>query len=427
MKTECQSISEVERKLDVTIDGDQILKELDRAYRKLGQRVKIPGFRQGKVPRHVLEKYYKGDVENDVIGKLISSSYSDAVDQHSLHPVNQPQIQNQEFIPGQDFRYSARVEIRPELEVKNYKGLTVERPGSDVTDADVEAELERQRGYHAQVVPVEDRTEIEKGDLVACNFTGTVDGESFKGGNGVGYVIDTAEPNFLVPVVEALPGKSLSQKFEIDAELPTEFPNKDVAGKTAHFEITPVQLKRKQLPALDDEFAKDLGEFETLAEMRDKTRERLAKRAQDEAEDKYRDAVIDALIKENAFEIPPSLIERQLDLMLYQTLGNIPMPQLKAMGIDPNMLRTDMRSRAEWRVRRGMVLEGIADQEKIEIDSEAIEAKFKELSERLGQPEAKVRGAYKGDRIEELTFSMRLERALDLVIANLAGGTAVDK
>jgi trigger factor len=237
----------------------------------------------------------------------------------------------------------------------------------------------------------------------------------------VGYVINTAEPNFLLPVIEALPGKQVGEKFVVDAELPAEFPNKDVAGKTARFEVTAVQLKRKQLPALDDEFAKDLGDCETLAELRQKTRAQMEKRATDEADDKFRDAVIDALIKENAFEIPPSLIERQLDLMMYQTLGNIRAEQLKAMGIDTKMLRTDMRPRAEWRVRRGMILEGIAEQEHIEIDGDAIEAKFKELAEQLGQPEAKIRGAYKGDRVDELKFSMRLERALDLVIANLAG------
>lgn len=427
MKSECQEVSATERQLDIIIDGDTILKELNRAYVRIGKRVRIPGFRQGKVPRQVLERYYKGEVEGDVLSRMISDSYGEAISSHTLHPVNQPRIENQEFIPGQDFRYSARVEVQPEVELKNYTGLKVEAVEAKVDDGAVEAEIERQRNYHAQVLPVEDRDVIETGDLVVCNFSGTVDGEKFQGGSGNGYTIDTAAQEFIPEVVAALVGKKLNEAFEIDLTLDENFKNKEVAGKEAHFSVTPSQIKLKQIPELDDEFAKDLGDFEDLADLRAKTQDELEKQAKQEAEGAFRDAVVEALIEANPVEVPPTLVERQLDLMVYQSFGGIPAEQLSAMGLDPAKLREELREKAGQRVRKGMLLEAIAEKEGVEVSSDELDTKFAELATRLNQPEAKIRSAYRGEHIEELKFNMRLDKALDLVISQLEGAEAGDK
>jgi len=427
MKSECQTISPVMRKLDVTIDGEQIIKEIDKAYRKLGQRVTIQGFRKGKVPRVVLEQHYKAEVESDVLSHLIGDAYKEAVDEHKLHPVNQPQIKAGEFIPGQDFRYSAEVEIRPDIEIKRFKGLSATRSELRVaTDDEVAKELDRLRQRLTQVVPVENRDVVEKGDLVLCNFNGTVDGESFKGGQSVGYVIDTVEYNYLHGICEALPGKKLLDSFEVDATIPEGFHNKDVAGKRAHYKVTPTQIKRKQLPELDDEFAKDLGDYDNLQELRDKIRGELNQRYTDEHEDSYKKAVVDALIVENPFDVPPSLIERQIDVMLYQSVGRLPPEQLQAMGIDVAKVRDELRESAQWKVRRGMLLERIADLENIQAGKADVDKRIQELAEKLKQPVAKIRSAYQGEHAEELAFSIRLEQALKLVIDNLttAGGAA---
>ena len=427
MKSECQTISPVMRKLDVTIDGEQIIKEIDKAYRKLGQRVTIQGFRKGKVPRVVLEQHYKAEVESDVLSHLIGDAYKEAVDEHKLHPVNQPQIKAGEFIPGQDFRYSAEVEIRPDIEIKSFKGLSATRSELRVaTDDEVAKELDRLRQRLTQVVPVENRDVVEKGDLVLCNFNGTVDGESFKGGQSVGYVIDTVEYNYLHGICEALPGKKLLDSFEVDASIPEGFHNKDVAGKRAHYKVTPTQIKRKQLPELDDEFAKDLGDYDNLQELRDKIRGELNQRYTDEHEDSYKKAVVDALIVENPFDVPPSLIERQIDVMLYQSVGRLPPEQLQAMGIDVAKVRDELRESAQWKVRRGMLLERIADLENIQAGKADVDKRIQELAEKLKQPVAKIRSAYQGEHAEELAFSIRLEQALKLVIDNLttAGGAA---
>lgn len=425
MKSECQTLSPVMRKLDVTIDGEQILKEIDKAYRKLGQRVTIQGFRKGKVPRVVLEQHFKAEVESDVLSHLIGDAYKDAVDEHKLHPVNQPQIKAGEFIPGQDFRYSAEVEIRPDVELKKFKGLTASRGELKVaTDDEIAKELDRLRQRLTQVVPVENRDVVEKGDLVLCNFNGTVDGETFKGGQSVGYVIDTVEYNYLHDICEALPGKKLLDSFEVDATIPDGFHNKDVAGKKAHYKVTPTQIKRKQMPELDDEFAKDLGEYDSLQQLRDKIRGELNQRYSDEHEEGYKKSIIDALIAENGFEVPPSLIERQIDVMLYQSIGRIPPEQLQAMGIDVPKVRDELRQAAEWKVRRGMLLERIADVENIQAGKEDVDKRIQELAEKLKQPVAKIRSAYQGEHAEELAFSIRLERALQLVIDNLAGANA---
>ena len=421
MKSECQEISPTERQLDVVIDGDAILKELNRAYGRVGRQVRIPGFRQGKVPRQVLERHYKAEVENDVLSKLINDSYGEAVGEHKLHPVNQPRIDNQEFIPGQDFRYSARIEVQPEVVLNKYTGLSVAKVEAEFDDKVVEEELLRQQGYHAQVLPIEDRDLVEAGDLVVCNFTGTVDGEKFQGGSGQGFTIDTGAEEFIPEIVSALVGKKLNEAFELDFTLAEDFKNEDVAGKEAHFEVTPIQLKRKQLPELDDEFAKDLGDFESLEDWRTKTREDLQFKADEDAKLAFRDNVVKALIEANPVDVPPTMIERQLDLMVYQNFGGIPVEQLRKMGLDPNKLREDMRDTALLRVRKGMLLETIADKEEIEISKDQLDAKFVELAERLKQPEKKIRAAYKGEHIDELKFNMRLDKALDLVIAKLDG------
>ncbi|MBN2361812.1 MAG: trigger factor [Deltaproteobacteria bacterium] len=421
MKSECQTISPVMRRLDVTLDGEQILKEIDKAYRKVGQRATIQGFRKGKVPRVVLEQHFKAEVESDVLSRMIGDAYKAAIDEHELHPVNQPQIKAGEYIPGQDFRYSAEVEIRPEIEIKRFKGLSATRGELRVaSDDEVARELDRLRQRLTQVVPVEDRDLVEKGDLVLCNFNGTVDGETFKGGQSVGYVVDTVEYNYLHDICEALPGKKLHQTFEVEATIPEGFHNQDVAGKSAHFEVTPTQIKRKQLPEIDDEFAKDLGDYDSLQELREKIRGELNQRYSEEHEEGYKKAVVDALIAENPFEVPPSLVERQIDVMLYQSVGRIPPEQLQAMGIDVAKLRGELRPNAEWKVRRGMLLERIADLENVQASKEDVDKRIQELADKLKQPVAKIRSAYHGEHAGELAFSIRLERALQLVIDNLA-------
>jgi trigger factor len=421
MKSECQTISPVMRKLDVTLDGEQIIKEIDKAYRRLGQRVTIQGFRKGKVPRVVLEQHYKAEVESDVLSRLIGDAYKAAVDEHKLHPVNQPQIKAGEFIPGQDFKYSAEVEIRPDIEIKRFKGLSATRGELKVAgDDEVAKELDRLRQRLTQVVPVENRDLVEKGDLVLCNFNGTVDGETFKGGQSVGYIVDTVEYNYLHDICEALPGKKLLESFELDATIPEGFHNKDVAGKRAHYKVTPTQIKRKQMPDLDDEFAKDLGDYDNLQELRDKIRGEINQRYSDEHEEGYKKSVVDALIAENPFDVPPSLIERQIDVMLYQSVGRIAPEQLQAMGIDIAKIRGELRETAEWKVRRGMLLERIADLENVQTGKDDVDKRIQELAEKTKQPVAKIRSVYHGEHAEELAFSIRLERALQLVIDNLA-------
>jgi len=423
MKSECESVSPVMRKLDVIIDGEDLIKDISRAYRQLGTKVKIPGFRKGKIPRQVLERYYKQDVESDVLSQAISRSYSAAIDEHALKPVNQPQIKNSEFIPGQDFRFTAEVEVRPDIELVGFRGLEVTREDEAVSEDNIAAELERLRAAYTQVEPVEDRKEIEAGDLVATNFSGTIDGEAFQGSSGNGYILDTTAHNYIPEVIEALIGKPVGEAFEVEATVPEGFKNEEVVGKTAQFKVTPTQIKRKRLPELDDEFAKDVGDFETLAALKVKVQGDLEGRMKDSNDESFKEAVIDALIEKNPFDVPPTLIERQIDLMLYQTLGQLEPEQLKSMGVDVPKLREEMREKSEWKVRRGMLLEHIADIEKIEVGPKDLEERIAEVAERIGQPIAKLKGLYKGERAEELQFSIRLERALDLIIGSLVGAS----
>lgn len=421
MKTDCKETSEIERSLQVTVEGEVILREIDKAYGKLNHRVRIKGFRPGKVPRQVLERYYKGEVENEVLGRLVGEHYALAVKEHAMQPVSQPEIKNGEYIPGQDFHFSARVEIRPTIELKKYLGLQVTKAARSVGDADIDGEIERLRSQHSRVEPVEDRQVVQTGDLVVTNFKATVDGTEFQGGNGIGYIMNTAEPNFLPEVIAAIVDRPLGDAFQVEVDLPADFRNQDVAGKQACFEVTPLQIKRKVMPEVDDEFAKDVGDYASLGELRTKLRGELEQKFKTEDDDAFREAVVNALIEGNPFPVPPSLIERQLDLMLYQSIGGLPPEQLKALGIDLGRLREEMRQRAEWKVRRGMLLERIAETEEIDVNKQDLEDRLSEIAARTGQPMAKIKSMYNETTADDLRFSILLEQALKLVIDKLEG------
>jgi trigger factor len=416
MSSQLAEISPVVKQLNVVVDGQSITKELDKAYRKLGEQVSIKGFRQGKIPRQVLERYYRKDVEQDVLGKLIGEAFRDAVVEHKMEPVANPDINVGEFVPGQDLSFSARVEVRPTISLKDYKGLPATEPAWSVSDEDVERAVEEKRLLSSTVVPVEGRDTVQEHDLCTCNFSSAVDGVEYVGGQGSAYVIEPGAGIFVKGVEDALVGKKLGEAFEVDAQLPESFRNREVAGKVAHFKVTVTDLKTRQMPTLDDEFAKDVGDFEGLADLRKKLREDLEKQAKSHAEEKAKEELIKLLIDRNPFELPPSLVERQIDASLYSMVGRLNADQMSRLGLDRQKLREDLREGAVRSVRTVLLLEAVADEEKIELPPDELELYFHRTAMATGQAIHRVREAFRNeDRLTELKARMRRERALDLV------------
>lgn len=420
IRTEIKELSPVERELSIVVPGDAVAKELDKAYRKLSQRVRIKGFRQGKVPRYVLEQYYKDQTEADVLERLVGESYREAVESHGIQPVAQPAIDTRaELISGMDFAYSARVEVKPQIELKKFEGLKLTKKSYKASDEDVHRELDSLRERLVKVVPVEDRDTVQQGDLVECNFSGTVDGEHVRGLSGVAYVVEVGAGRFYPEAEQALVGKKLGERFEVDVTLPEDFRTEAYRGKTARLSIKPEELKTKVVPALDDEMAKDVSdEFETLDDLKRSIREGLEKQAEARTESELRDAAVDQLIEENPFEVPASLVDRQAEQLAIDNLSRLP-PQAaeRIWQSQGTRLKEDARPRALRQVRAGLLLEALSKKLDIQIGDEAIEQHLEKLAEAARQPLKTLKNLYKkGPRREQLAQQLSMEKALDAVI-----------
>lgn len=421
IRSEMKQLSPVERELSVVVPGTEIAKELDRAYRELSQKVRLKGFRQGKVPRYVLEQYYKADTEQQVMEHVVGASFREAVKTHSIEPVANPQIKTAgELIPGMDFAYSAKVEVKPAIEIKEFAGLALKRNRYEVTDADIAKELDSLRERHAKVVAVEGRDTVQQGDLAETNWSGEVAGEHVKGMSGLSQVIEVGAGAFAFKEAEqALVGKKVGDSFTVDVKVPDDYRVQSARGQDAKLTLKVLGLKQKTLPALDDELAKDISdEVESLEQLRTKIRTELENMAKARSESETRSVVIDALIEKNPFDLPQSLVDRQAEQMAAERLNRLPPEQAEAVwqarGVQ---LKEDARPAAIKQVRISLILEELVKREKIEISDADLEAHFEKVAAELGSTVKNVKNVYKkGRRQDELRFQLATNRMLDRVI-----------
>ncbi len=421
IRSEIKELSTVERELAIVVPGDAVAKELDRAYRELSGKVRLKGFRPGKIPRYVLEQYYKAQTEQQVLEKVVNTSFRQAIKNHDVAPVNNPAIQApSELIPGMDFAYSAKVEVKPVIEIKSWKGIKLDKTVYAVTDKDVDSELTRLRESHAKVAPVEGRDTIQQGDLVETNWSGTVDGEPVKGLSGVAYVIEIGGGVFPYKEAEqALVGKKLGEDLSVDVKLPADFRVESLREKTATFKMRPLTIKEKTLPALDDEFAKDVSEeLETLAQLKDKIRSEVEKVSEQRTKNQVRDAVISALIEQNPFEVPASLIDRQCETLVVDRLQRLPQQQAEMIWqTQGQRLKEDAKPQATKTVRISLLLEELVRQEDIKVTEAELEDHLEKMAKELNTPLKTVKQVFaKDNRLDELEFQLATQKALDAVI-----------
>ncbi len=421
-RAQVKEISTVQRELSIVIPGDQVAKELDRAYRKLSQKVRLKGFRQGKVPRYVLEQYYKEQTEQDVLERIVGESYREAIESNKLTPVAPPEIQAQaELIPGMDFAYQATVEVKPAIELKKYKELELTKKAYTVADESVQRELDTIRERFVKVVPVEDRDTIQQGDLVQCNWSGTVEGEHVRGLGGVSYVVEVGGGRFYPEAEQALVGKKLADGFEVEVTVPDDFRVEAARGKKALLSIRPEQIKRKEVPALDDELAKDVSdEFETLEDLKKNIKEGLERQAAARTKNEVRETALDVLIDENPFEVPNALVERHCEQLAADALSRLPEEQAQRIwAVQRQRLMEDARPRALKQVRAGLLLEAITAKEDISVSEEDVDNHLKKIAEEAGQPLKTLKNLYKsGRRRDQLKDQLATEKALDIILAN---------
>jgi trigger factor len=410
MKVQVEELSSIEKKLSIEVDSARVSQELNRAYTQLGQQVKLPGFRQGKVPRRILEQRFRAQVENDVVQRVVQSAYMEAIREHKVDVVSQPQVTPQELKADQPFSFEARVEVKPKVEAKDYQGLPLPKADATVSDGEVDAQLQNMRESASRLEPIEGRDVAAAGDFASIDFEATIDGAPFPGSKAEGITVEIAPGELVESNIAQLEGVKVGASKEIDYTFPADYRVEEVRGKTAHFRLDLKGLKKKITPELNDEFAKDanLG-VQTLGELKEKLKGDLQKAQENKLQTEQREALIKALVERNPFEVPQAMVERALDSMLEGALR-----QMARSGFDPRRLnlnfmqiREEMRERALQEVKGTLLFEAVALKEGIQASDADIDKKIAELATESGQPESAVRKFFK-DPEERFGLGLRL-------------------
>jgi len=429
MKINVETISPVERKLSIEVPPERVSKELDKAYVSVGRRAKLPGFRPGHIPRSVLERNFKHEVERDVAERIVNLTFVEAAREKGIEPVATPNVSLEgPLVPGAEFKYTAKVEVRPAIAPKEYRGLAVTRTTVVVTEEAVGAELEKLRDRFGSLEALEGREVAEEGDWAVIDHEGTVEGKPFEGSTAEGVSVRAAQGKIEEGNIPQLVGKKVGETVEFDEPFAADHRNEQLRGKTTHMKVTLRGLRFRKLPELDDDFAKQVGVegLETLEGLKGRIRADLEKREKRKTEADFKDALIKAALAKNDFEVPPSMVERTIDNMLESTVERFSRMGLDVAQLDLDVarLRGDLREQALLQVRGSLLLEAVADAEKIEVAAEDLQAELAKLADENGVPLNKVQQQMRSAEARAaLQSRVREDKALSL-LAESASVTA---
>ncbi len=418
MNVNIESSSTLRRKVTIELEADEIRSELDRAYNELRRTVHLKGFRPGHAPRQLLERFFGDQVRGDVIQKLIKESTDKALAEHDLKPVAEPEIVTEETDLSKALRFSAVFDIKPQIEVKDYQGLKVPRPTIKVSEQEVDATLERLRERMAPLKKVTDRNTVQAGDFAILEIEGFEDGKAIPGAKTEARLMEVSAKTLAHGLHEVLIGAEVGKPVRKVKTYDAEYREKDLAGKSVEWRANVKELFIRELPALDDEFAKDHGECQTLEELRVKVRERLLKQAHDEAEAHVRQGLLDIVIERNPVEVPESLIAREsqgLQAEMAAMLEAGGMARAEAIErVREN--REELAPRAEKRARTGLILDALADQERVEIGDDEVAERVASMVTHSGERERAARHYAEPENLAALKHSMRREKTLQLLL-----------
>lgn len=411
MRFEVESIGDVKRKISVEVSAETVNSEIEAAYNKLKNQVKIDGFRKGKVPRSILERYYKGHVEDDVANKLINDGFNKALSDRDIYPVSDPEVEPEQFVPGSAFKFTATVEVRPDVKIKSYDGLKIKKEKVSVTDAMVDDRIDAIRKQNLMLNDV-DRP-LKDGDTAIIDFEGFMNGVPFKGGKGEGVPLKIGAGKFIPGFEEQLVGLSGGADKEISVKFPDDYGHKEFAGKDATFKVRVKGVKEEILPALDDEFAKDLG-FETLDKLKAQVKDGIEKEQEARVKTKMREQVMDALIEGNQFEVPQSMVKKQENFLMEELKKRYGSAGLES----DNEVKKDLKKRALDQVRAALILIEIAKKEGLKVTDSDLDERLNSMAADAHTDVATVRGYYEKNKLMEAVRREILDdKIFDLVIS----------
>ncbi len=415
MQVAAEKLSPVLLELAVEIEASQVNDELAKAYRKLGKSAKIRGFRPGKAPRQVLAQVYGPRVQQDVAQRLVDQTYQEAIGQQKVQTVSQPRIEPSEVKDNKPFSYKARVEIVPEIEAVNFEGFEIKRPSTKVTDEALNEELEGLRRANSTLEPPKRKRGAKEGDMLTLDFEVVVEGEVVEGAGAKDFDVELGKNQLLPDIEKAVLKKKPGESASAEVEMPDSHPNPQLKGKKAEFRIEIKDLKERVLPELDDEFAKDLGDFEGLDALKAELSKDLEKRLTEQADNAVAEALVAKLVEANPIDIPPALVRQQNQVSEQELVA-----QARARGQQvrqlPQELRAQIQQDSEMKVRAGLLMAEIAKKEEIKIGDKELEEGMTELAEQTGKNIAKIRAEYRDPKKREMLVGMILEnKVLDII------------
>jgi len=419
MKIDVDTLTPVQRRIRVEFPPDAVEKEFFQVYENLGRRARIKGFRQGKVPRSVLQGLYGDEIKGEVLSRLVEHSLREVVKSHGLKMVSRPEIDANELNEGKTFVFSALVEVKPEIQVKNYIGLEVEKVKLSVGEAQVEMALRHLQEEHAQLEPVEDRDVVEAGDFVVLDFVGSIDGKPFPGGRRENYPLEIGSGRALPQFEAAIVGLKKGREHTISFDYPTDYFNQELAGKVAVFSLTVQAIKKRVLPLLDDEFAKDHGESASLDELKRKLRVRLASELEEIQITDLKEKLLARLIEANAFEVPPAMVDRQVRYLMERRQARLAAegPSSSEKQFSAEQLRKDLEPQARRQSQATLLIEKIAEAEGIKVSDEEVQLRIEKIARTAGDKGAAVRELYRpSDAREGLRSEMVFDRTVEFLL-----------
>ncbi len=412
--------------LEVEVSSERFSEALDKAFKQVVKRINVPGFRKGKVPRRIFEmRFGIESLYQDAVDVLLPEAYQEAVDETGIEPVDRPSVDVVQVEAGKPFIFKATVTVKPEVKLGDYKGVEVEDQSAEVTDEDLQAELDNIRASHAEIDVIEDG-EVETGDTVNIDFLGTVDGEAFEGGEAENYQLEIGSGTFIPGFEDGVVGMKVGEERDIAVTFPEEYHVKSLAGKDANFHVTLHDIKRKRLRELDAEFVQEISDFETVEDYVADVRSKLADRKEAQRKQAIENEVIQAVVDRAEVEIPKAMIEHEVDHQIQNFSQQLQMQgipfdaYLEFTGMKEEEVRTQFSSDSERNVKTGLVLEAVAAAERIEVTDEDVEAELQKIADSAEMPLDRVKSmlGMRDPEFNGMKNDLKMRKTVEFLVEN---------
>ena len=427
METNIEEISQVKRQINVEIETEEVTKKLDQAYNELSKRAKVKGFRPGKTPRRILEQYYGKEIMTDVKNDLIKESFSKVIEETKLFPLGNPSIEDEAIRPGKNFKYTILMEIRPDFELNEYMGISVEKEILNISEDNADKKLEEIREAHAQLVSINEERGIKEGDYVIIDYECTWKDKPIKGIEGKDFMIHVGDKNFYPEIESGIQGLKKAEKKDIKIDFSEDFSDRKLANKSVTFHIRVEDIKKKDLPDLNDDFARSLGkEFKSLADLKERVKKDITLQEEKRIDSELKKRLLKKITAKVDFELPQAMVENEIEYSMATIKQNFLRSgsKLESANISEDTMRQDLKIAAEEKVKEELILGKIADLDDIKLEDSDMRDGFQKLAAQTGQDLAMLQQYYEKNNLMD---SFRNQLLIEKILNHLVQGAKISE